>query len=101
MHRRYTIGRLNSITGDIIPAVKTAISLEEDLFQQVSKMADDLQISRSRLFTLAVKDFLRRQESKLLLAQLNKAYDNEPDAEEIAVSKAMRHKHRKSMREEY
>ena len=79
-----------------MPGVKTAISLEEDLFQQVSKTAQDLHISRSRLFTLAVKDYLRRIESRLLLEQLNEAYD-EPDAEEIAVSSAMYRKHRKSM----
>ena len=79
-----------------MPGIKTAISLEKDLFQQVSKMAQDLHISRSRLFTLAVKEYLRRLESRLLLEKLNEAYDDEPDAEEIAVSKAMRRKHRKS-----
>ncbi len=79
-----------------MPGVKTAISLEEDLFQQVSKTAQDLHISRSRLFTLAVKDYLRRIESRLLLEQLNEAYDDEPDAEEIAVTSAMRRKHCKS-----
>jgi len=83
-----------------MPGVKTAISLEKDLFQEVSKLAQDLHISRSRLFTLAVKDYLRHQESKLLLAQLNKAYDDSPDPEETAVSKAMRRKQRKSTAEE-
>ncbi|MBC8478234.1 CopG family transcriptional regulator [bacterium] len=83
-----------------MPGVKTAISLEEDLFQQVSKLAQDLHISRSRLFTLAVKDYLRHQESKLLLAQLNEAYNDGPEPEEIAVSQAMRRKQRKSTAEE-
>ena len=79
-----------------MPGIKTAISLEKDLFQQVSKMAQDLHISRSRLFTLAVKEYLHRLESRLLLEQLNEAYDDEPDAEEITVSKAMHRKQRKS-----
>ena len=83
-----------------MPGIKTAISLEEDLFNEVSKLAHDLHISRSRLFTLAVKDYLRHQESKLLLAQLNKAYDDGSDSKEIAVSQAMRRKQRKSTAEE-
>ena len=76
--------------------VKTAISLDENLFQQVNKMAHDLHISRSHFFTLAARDFLRRQESKVLLEQLNEAYPDSPDDEEIAVANAMRRKHRKT-----
>lgn len=78
-----------------MPAVKTAISLEEDLFLQVCKMAEDLCISRSRLFTLAISDYLRRQESEFLLKELNMMYGDEPDAEQTELSKAMRRKSRR------
>jgi hypothetical protein len=78
-----------------MPGVKTAISLEEDLFKQANEMAQTLHISRSKLFALAIQDFLRCQENKLLLAQLNDAYGDELDAHELEVSKAMRKKHRK------
>ncbi|MES9901904.1 MAG: hypothetical protein ABW168_04365 [Sedimenticola sp.] len=78
-----------------MPGVKTAISLEENLFNQVKQLASDLHVSRSKLFTLAVKDYLKKQESKKLLAQLNAAYSDSPSEEEKIISKAMRSKQRK------
>jgi metal-responsive CopG/Arc/MetJ family transcriptional regulator len=75
--------------------VKTAISLEKNLFHQVNQLAKDLQVSRSKLFTLAVKDYLKKQENKRLLAQLNAAYSDSPIEEEKTISKAMHEKHRK------
>jgi len=74
--------------------VKTAISLEENLFNQVNRLANDLHVSRSKLFTLAVKDFLKKQESNKLLAQLNAAYSDSPSEEETSISKAMHRKQR-------
>ena len=78
-----------------MPGVKTAISLEEDLFRQANEMARTLHISRSRLFALAIKDYMRSQESRLLLAQLNEVYGEEPDSQVVKVTQAMRKKHRK------
>ncbi|NOQ46085.1 MAG: ribbon-helix-helix protein, CopG family [Desulfobulbaceae bacterium] len=83
-----------------MPGVKTAISLEEKLFDQVNKLATDMHVSRSKLFTLAVKDYLKKQESKKLLAQLNAAYSDSPSEEEKAISKAMHKKQRKIVEQE-
>jgi metal-responsive CopG/Arc/MetJ family transcriptional regulator len=83
-----------------MPGVKTAISLEKNLFNQVNKLANDLHVSRSKLFTLAVKDYLKKQESKKLLAQLNAAYSDSPSEEEKTISKAMRSKQRKIVEHE-
>ncbi len=80
-----------------MPGVKTAISLDPDLFQQVCKMAEKMDISRSRLFALAMKDYLHNLESRQFLVQLNEVYSDEPDAEDIAVATAMRQKHRKAL----
>lgn len=83
-----------------MPGVKTAISLEENLFDQVNQLASDLHVSRSKLFALAVKDYLKKQESKKLLAQLNAAYSDSPSEEEKAISKAMHKKQRKIVEQE-
>ena len=83
-----------------MPGVKTAISLEESLFNQVNQLANDLHVSRSKLFTLAVKDYLKKQESKKMLVQLNAAYGNSPNEEEQKISKAMRSKQRKIVEKE-
>ena len=62
--------------------IKTAISMQEALFVKVETIARELKIPRSQVFTLAVKEFIQRQENKQLLAQMNAAYSDEPDAEE-------------------
>ena len=83
-----------------MPGVKTAISLEENLFNQVNRLASDMNVSRSKLFTLAVKDYLKKQENKKLLAQLNAAYSDSPTEEEKVISKAMHRKQRKIAEQE-
>jgi metal-responsive CopG/Arc/MetJ family transcriptional regulator len=83
-----------------MPGVKTAISLDEKLFDKVNKLANELHVSRSRLFTLAVKDYLQKQENQTLLAQLNDAYADHPDEEERKISSSMKSKHGKIMEQE-
>jgi len=78
-----------------MPGVKTAISLDEELFEKVNKLANELHISRSKVFTIAVKDYLRKQENQTLLAQLNDVYSDQPDEEERKISASMKTKHRK------
>lgn len=73
--------------------VKTAISLRESLFERVDKLARELQISRSRLFVLAVEDFIRSHENRQLLEAINAAYDDLPDPEERALRHKMRRQH--------
>lgn len=97
----YATGRCERIGGESMPAVKTAISLDEDLFLQVCKMAENLCISRSRLFTLAISDYLRRQESEFLLKELNETYGDEPDREQTALSEAMHKKNRQMIEGEW
>ena len=83
-----------------MPGVKTAISLEENLFNQISQLANDMHVSRSKLFTLAVKDFLKKQASIKLLAQLNAAYSDTSSEEEKSISKAMHRKQRQIVEQE-
>jgi metal-responsive CopG/Arc/MetJ family transcriptional regulator len=75
--------------------VKTAISLDEGLLLKVNRLANDLHISRSKVFILAVQDYFKKQENQSLLAQLNKAYEDFPGEEERKISKSMRIKHNK------
>ena len=72
--------------------VKTAISIEKSLFNQVKQLASEMHMSRSKLFSLAVRDFLQKKQNKKLLAQLNAAYSNSSCEEEKTISKAMHKK---------
>ncbi len=83
-----------------MPGVKTAISLDENLFKKVNKMAHDLHVSRSRFFTLAALDFIKKQENMSLLSQLNEAYADQPRKEENKVLKSMRKSHKKMSEQE-
>ena len=83
-----------------MPGVKTAISLDEELLIKVSRLADDLHVSRSKVFTLAVQDYLKKQENQSFLAQLNEAYEDFPSEEERGISKCMRIKHNNIIEQE-
>ena len=83
-----------------MPGVKTAISLDEELLIKVSRLADDLHVSRSKVFTLAVQDYLKKQENQSFLAQLNEAYEDFPSEEERGISKSMRNKHNNIIEQE-
>ena len=80
--------------------VKTAISLQEDLFKKVNILASELHVSRSKLFVMAVQDFIKKEESKNLLNKINHAFSDAPNSDEIAVQNKMRVKHAKNIKSE-
>jgi len=70
--------------------VKTAISLQAELFDQAEQIAREMNISRSRLFTLALEEFVTRQRNRKLLEQLNTAYNDGLDEDEQLILEKMR-----------
>lgn len=80
---------------------KTAISLDEALLEQVDSLADELKVSRSRLFVMAVEELLQRHENRKLLQALNAAYNDAPDPEEEAQLREMLVHHRALVEEEW
>jgi len=75
--------------------VKTAISIQEPLFEQVDKLAREMHISRSHLFALAVEEYLRRATDRQLLEQIDAAYEDVLDAGEQEQRRRMRVQHRR------
>ncbi len=73
-------------------SVKTAISIQKELFQEVNRLAQELHVSRSKLFVLAVRDFIKKNENKKIISQINKAFDDYPDPNEESLHNAMRQK---------
>ena len=74
--------------------VKTAISIPQPLFEQVEALTREMPISRSRLFVLAVEDFMHHYENERLLERLNAAYTDAPEPDERALLRRMRRQHR-------
>ncbi|MBK7601095.1 MAG: ribbon-helix-helix protein, CopG family [Acidobacteria bacterium] len=65
--------------------IKTAISIKDSLFEKIDQLARDLQVPRSHIFVLAVEEYLKRQENLRILARINEAYKDEPEAGERTV----------------
>ncbi len=83
-----------------MPGVKTAISLNEELFLKVNQLAGELHISRSKVFTLAVQDYVKKQENQALLVRLNEAYEDSPNEEERKILKSMGRKQKRLIERE-
>lgn len=75
--------------------IKTAISLDKALFDQTESLAQAMNVSRSRLFAMALKDFFERRKNQELLAKINEAHIDEPDPAEQALKKASKRQHRR------
>ena len=83
-----------------MPNIKTAISIEKPIFDQVNDLAKNLNISRSRLFVLAAQEFLQRHANMELLQAINEAYDDLPDLDPKIVEK-MRPRHLKMVKNQW
>lgn len=73
-------------------SIKTAISLEESLFQRADQLAAELNISRSRLITLALEEFMQQYDNARLLESINNVYSTPPTEEEQLILQGMRQK---------
>lgn len=70
--------------------IKTAISLQESLFHKIEQVAAELNVTRSRLFALAVEKFIRDYENQKTLARLNEVYADGLDEEDERLLASMR-----------
>ncbi len=72
--------------------MKIAISIPDNIFREVKKLAEEQKRSRSEVIVEAVREYLRDLESRRLLDALNEAYST-PDTEEEreARSAALEH----------
>jgi len=84
-----------------MPSVKTAISLDKTLFEQIDELAKEMQVSRSRLFGLAAREFLTRYENQKLLEAINHAYADMPTAEEDELLAEMRKRHAEAVKDQW
>lgn len=69
--------------------IKTAVSIEENLFRRTKEAAVELEISRSSLVSLALESYLSRYEANKITAKLSEVYAEGPTAEEEELHKAM------------
>lgn len=80
--------------------VKTAISLDDTLFEQVETLMQELEMSRSRVIATALKEFIKRRERQKILEKLNEVYKDGPTEEEEVAKRVMKQYHHKLMADE-
>ena len=81
--------------------IKTAISIQKTLFEQAESLAQQLNMSRSHLFGLAIETFVKNHQSQILLDEINQAYSDQPDPNETIRLSKMRKPHRKLVENEW
>jgi antitoxin MazE6 len=69
-------------------AVKTAISLPDDTYEQATRQAEELGISRSEFFARAARSYLDQLASHSLTQQINEALQNAVDDDSNAAAAA-------------
>ena len=79
--------------------IKTAISIERPIFEQMDILAKDLEISRSHLFSLAAREYLQQHKNNKLLQSLNETYNDLPETEPIVAE--MRPGHYKMVKDQW
>ncbi len=81
-----------------MPNVKTAISIEKPIFEKINILAKSLNVSRSYIFSQAVKEYIQRHQNIELLQQLNDIYD---DQQTDSLVQKMRPKHKKMVNDQW
>ena len=69
--------------------MKVAISIPDDLFREIERIADERNVSRSQVFAEAARDYIRRSETRRLVDKLNEVYSVPETQEEAAGREAM------------
>ena len=77
------------------------ISIDDSLFNETKAVADELKISQSQIFTVALRDFLDQHENQRLLEKINEAYSDAPDPEEHELLQRIRNSHRRLVEGEW
>ena len=57
--------------------MKTAISIRDEIFDAAERLARSLGMSRSELYSTAVKEFVVRHSSQRVTEKLNELYDED------------------------
>ena len=81
--------------------IKTAISLQKSLFEQVENLAHEMKVSRSRLFVMALEDYVNRHQNRRLLEKINQAYQAPTESTEQKRLRKMKRRHRALVENEW
>lgn len=81
--------------------VKTAISIDSELFDRINTLADEIKLSRSQIFSQAVTYFIDRKNNLELIRRINRAYSDIIDEDEVELLEHSKQKYAEIIKEEW
>lgn len=81
--------------------MKTAISVDGQLLTEADRIAREMGLSRSRLFSLALEAYLRHRHQEEIIEQLNRVYTGKTDPASEPTLKRMKAKFRSTIRDRW
>ena len=78
---------------------RTAICIDGQLLEEADQVARKMGLSRSRLFSLALQDYLRQRRQEQVTEQLNRVYAGGPDASEQRTTAGMKARFRSTIKD--
>lgn len=80
---------------------KTAISVDGALLLEVDRAAGEIGVSRSRLISIALEDYLRDRRNQAILDQLNSVYGDETAKTDKRLTAGMKARFRQVIQSEW
>jgi metal-responsive CopG/Arc/MetJ family transcriptional regulator len=81
--------------------MKTAISIDDGILREADQEARRMGLSRSRLFAMAVGDFLERRRREQMLLRLNEVYTVGREPAEKSLLKGIKAKTRRIVKDRW
>jgi len=81
--------------------MKTAISIDDALLHEADEAARVMGLSRSRLLSMAVGDFLKRQRQEQMLLRLNEVYAGGAELADAKVLRGIKGKVRRTLKDRW
>lgn len=67
----------------ILPAMKTAISIPDDIYKKAERTAKQLGMSRSELYATAVREYIKTYNREHITGKLNEVYAEDDSSSEL------------------
>lgn len=81
--------------------MKTAISVDDQLLHEADQAARQMGLSRSRLFSVALGEYLRHRRQDQMLDRLNQVYASEPTAAQRRKTAKLKAKFRSTIKDRW
>lgn len=81
--------------------VKTAISIQKLLFEQAEEIAKRMHVSRSRLISMALEEYISKKKNIELLEKINLSCRHEEDHSEKKLRAISKKTHRRLLEDEW